>query len=52
MIDARKWIVSKLIPKMYGDSSQVQNSEPLEAYQPPVIEVVISQDVVRKAEQI
>ena len=47
-IDARKWIVSKLMPKKYGDSSQVQNSEPLEAYQPPVIEVVISQEVVDK----
>ena len=47
-IDARKWVVSKLLPKKYGDSTQVQNSEPLEAYQPPVIEVVISQEVVDK----
>jgi len=47
-IDARKWVVSKLMPKKYGDSSKVQNSEPLEAYRPPVIEVVISQEVVDK----
>jgi hypothetical protein len=50
-IDVRKWIVSKLMPKKYGDSSQVQNSQQSEPYQPPVIEVVISQEVVRKAEQ-
>jgi hypothetical protein len=50
-IDVRKWIVSKLMPKKYGDRSQVQNSQQSEPYQPPVIEVVISQEVVRKAEQ-
>lgn len=51
-IDARKWIVSKLMPKKYGDSTQIQNSEQAETYQPPVIEVVISPDAVRMAEQI
>jgi hypothetical protein len=50
-IDARKWVVSKLMPKKYGDSTQVQNSEPIEPYQPPIIEVVISQDVIRRIEQ-
>jgi hypothetical protein len=45
-IDARKWIVSKLMPKKYGDSTQVQNNEQSEPCQPPVIEVVISQSVV------
>jgi hypothetical protein len=45
-IDARKWVVSKLMPKKYGDSSQMQQSEQMEAYQPPMIEVVIIQNVV------
>jgi hypothetical protein len=40
------------MPKKYGDSSQVQTSEQIEPYQPPVIEVVISQEVVRKAEEL
>jgi hypothetical protein len=51
-IDARKWIVSKLLPKKYGDSTQIQNSEQAETYQPPVIKVVISPDAVRKAKEL
>ncbi len=47
-IDARKWVVSKLLPKKYGDTAQMQTGEALEPYQPPKIEVVISQDVVDK----
>jgi hypothetical protein len=50
-IDARKWVVSKLLPKKYGDSTQVQTNEPLEAYQPPQITFVISQDVVDKVNE-
>ena len=50
-IDARKWIISKLMPKKYGDSTQIQNSEQAETYQPPVIEVVISPEAVRKASE-
>jgi hypothetical protein len=50
-IDARKWVVSKLLPKKYGDSTQMQQSEQMEAYQPPKIEVVISQEVVDKIEK-
>jgi hypothetical protein len=34
-IDVRKWIVSKLLPKKYGDTAQIQTGEALEAYQPP-----------------
>jgi hypothetical protein len=34
-IDLRKWIVSKLLPKKYGDTAQIQTGEALEAYQPP-----------------
>jgi len=34
------------LPKKYGDVSQMQTGEALEPYQPPKIEVVISQDVV------
>jgi len=44
--DVRKWIVSKLLPKKYGDASQMQTGEALQPYQPPKIEVVISQGVV------
>jgi hypothetical protein len=51
-IDARKWIVSKLMPKKYGDSTQVQNSEQSETYQPPVIKVVISPEAVSKAKEL
>jgi hypothetical protein len=51
-VDVRKWILSKLLPKKYGDSSQVQTNEKIEPYHPPVIEVVISQEVVRKAEEL
>jgi hypothetical protein len=47
-IDVRKWIVSKLLPKKYGDTAQMQTGEESEPYQPPKIEVVISQDVVDK----
>jgi len=45
-IDVRKWILSKLMPKKYGDTSQMQTGEAVETYQPPKIEVVISQSVV------
>ena len=47
-VDVRKWILSKLMPKKYGDSTQVQQSEQMETYQPPKIEVVISDSVVQK----
>jgi hypothetical protein len=39
------------MPKKYGDSTQVKNTEQSEPYQPPVIEVVISPEAVRKAEE-
>jgi hypothetical protein len=48
-VDVRKWILSKLMPKKYGDSSQVKTSEQIEVYQPPVIIVKISKEVADKA---
>ena len=40
------------MPKKYGDSTQLKIDEPLEPYKPPVIEVVISPEVVRKAKEL
>jgi hypothetical protein len=37
--------------KKYGVSTQLKIDEPLEAYKPAVIEVVISPEVVRKASE-
>jgi hypothetical protein len=47
-IEVRKWIVSKLLPKKYGDASQMQTGEVSEAYQPPKIEVFIGDEAIRK----
>jgi hypothetical protein len=49
-IEARKWIVSKLLPKKYGDNTQIQTNDKDEPVQPPKIEVVISQEAIKKAE--
>ena len=40
-----------LLPKKYGDSTKMQQSEQMEAYQPPKIEGVISQEVIGRVEQ-
>jgi hypothetical protein len=47
-IEARKWIVSKLLPKKYGDSTQIQTNDKDEPVQPPKIEIVISESVVNE----
>ena len=50
-IDVRKWIVSKLMPRKYGDSTQMDIGQTKEeqSYQPPTIEFVISQEAIDKA---
>jgi hypothetical protein len=47
--DIRKWIVSKLMPRKYGNTAKMQTGEALEPHQPSIIEIVISQDAERKA---
>jgi hypothetical protein len=52
-IDVRKWIVSKLMPRKYGDSTQMDIGQTKEeqSYQPPTIVFQISKDVADKAIQ-
>jgi len=52
-IYARKWIVSKLMPRKYGDSTQMDIGQIKEeqSYQPPNIVFQISKDVANKAVQ-
>lgn len=52
-IDVRKWIVSKLMPRKYGDNTQMDIGQTKEeqSYQPPTIEFVISQEAIDKARE-